>query len=202
MLAGCLRRATEEALLLFKPMVQAIQSFDARTLPRWKWSAAPGAMQRHLQRRYNNPLFPLHRQVVTSSDVYEARVADYQALANIRNELAELAREFYGLTELPADWHPLPNGLRERLDQLEDHRLMAGGENESLGGAIAELRGKVMDVWRSALHNNAPPSRHSRESRERSAGTPWRTICNGLDAPATQSRFADTAARSRRSAFE
>jgi hypothetical protein len=32
---------------------------------------------------------------------------------------------------------------------------MAGGENELLGGAIAELRSKVMDVWRSALHNNA-----------------------------------------------
>ena len=154
-LAACLRSATEQALPLFKPMVHAIQGFDARTLPRWKWSASPGAMERHLQRRYNNPLFPLHRQVVTSNDVYEARVADYQALADIRNELAELAREIYGLTELPSDWPSLLNGLRERLDKLEDHRLMAGGENESLGGAIAELRGKVMDLWRSALHNNA-----------------------------------------------
>ena len=154
-LANCLRSATEQALPLFKPMVQAIESFDARALPRWKWSASPGAMERHVQRRYNNPLFPLHRQVVTSNDVYEARVADYQALADIRKELAELAREFYGLTELPADWHPLLNGLRERLDKLEDYRLMAGGENESLGRAIAELRDKVMEIWRSALHNNA-----------------------------------------------
>ncbi|MGA7817583.1 tryptophan leader peptide [Caballeronia sp.] len=154
-LASCLRSATEQALPLFKPMVQAIEGFDARALPRWKWSASPGAMERHLQRRYNNPLFPLHRQVVTSSDVYEARVADYQALADIRVELAELAREFYGLTELPVDWHPLLNGLRERLDKLEEYRLMAGGENESLGGAIAELRDKVMEIWRSALHNNA-----------------------------------------------
>src|SRR6202051_1834544 len=141
-LAGCLRSATEQALPLFKPMVHAIQGFDARTLPRWKWSALPGAMERHLQRRYNNPLFPLHRQVVTSNDVYEARVADYQALADIRNELAELAREFYGLTELPSDWPSLLNGLRERLDKLEDHRLMAGGENKDLGGAIAELPGQ------------------------------------------------------------
>jgi hypothetical protein len=154
-LAARLRAATEQALPLFKPMVQAIEGFDARTLPRWKWSAVPGAMERHLQRRHNNPLFPLHRQVVTSQDVYEARVADYEVLANIRNELAEIAREFYELTELPADWHPLLNGLRERLDKLEDHRLMAGGENESLGGAIAELRDKVMEVWRSALGNNA-----------------------------------------------
>jgi hypothetical protein len=153
-LAACLHGATEQALPLFKSMVQAIEGFDARTFPRWKWSAVPGAMERHLQRRYNNPLFPLHRQVVTSQDVYEARVADYEVLANIRNELAEITWEFYGLTELPADWHPLLNGLRERLDKLEDHRLMAGGENESLGGAIAELRGKVMEVWRSTLGNN------------------------------------------------
>jgi hypothetical protein len=154
-LAACLRGATEQTLPLFKPMIQAIEGFDARSFPRWKWSAVPGAMERHLQRRYNNPLFPLHRQVVTSQDVYEARVADYEALASIRNELTEIASEFYGLTGLPADWHPLLNGLRERLDKLEDHRLMAGGENESLGGAIAELRGKVMEVWRSALRNNA-----------------------------------------------
>jgi hypothetical protein len=32
---------------------------------------------------------------------------------------------------------------------------MAGGENGSLGGAIAELRGKVMTVWRSVRQNNA-----------------------------------------------
>jgi Mg2+ and Co2+ transporter CorA len=124
-------------------------------LPRWKWSASSGAIERHLQRRYNNPLFPLHRQVVTSNDVYEARVADYQALAEIRKELAELAREFYAHTELPVDRHPFLNGLRERLDTLEDYRLMAGGENGSLGGAIAELRGKVMTVWRSVLQNRA-----------------------------------------------
>jgi hypothetical protein len=35
-LAGCLRSATEEALPLFRPMVQAIQGFDPSTLPRWK----------------------------------------------------------------------------------------------------------------------------------------------------------------------
>ncbi|MEA3104214.1 tryptophan leader peptide [Caballeronia mineralivorans] len=153
-LAVCLRSATEQALPLFEPMVQAL-GFDARSLPRWKWSASSGAIERHLQRRYNNPLFPLHRQVVTSNDVYEARVADYQALAEIRKELAELAREFYAHTELPVDRHPFLNGLRERLDTLEDYRLMAGGENGSLGGAIAELRGKVMTVWRSVLQNRA-----------------------------------------------
>lgn len=154
-LAGCLRSATEQALPLFKQMIQALQGFDARSLPRWKWSASPGAIERHLQRRYNNPLFPLHRQVVTSNDVWEARVADYQALAEIRKELAELAGEFNAHAELPVDRHPFLNGLRERLDTLEDYRLMAGGETGSLGGAIAELRGKVMTVWRSVRQNNA-----------------------------------------------
>lgn len=154
-LAVCLRNATEQALPIFKPMVQTLQGFDPSSLPRWKWSASPGALERHLQRRYNNPLFPLHRQVVTSNDVYEARVASYQTVAAIRKELAELAREFDGHAQLPVDWHPILNGLRERLDVLEDHRLMAGGENESLGHSIAELRGRVMGAWRAALHNNA-----------------------------------------------
>jgi hypothetical protein len=152
--AACLRNATEHAMPLFREMVRGLPEFDAHALPQWKWSAAPGAIERHLQRRYNNPLFPLHRQVVTSKDVYEARLADHQTLAEIRKELTELTSEFYAHKELPSDWHPFLNGFRGRLDSLEDRRLMTGGENAALGTSIAEMRGNVMTLWRSALGNS------------------------------------------------
>jgi hypothetical protein len=46
-LADCFRHATDEALSVFRPMIQAVE-FDAKTLPNWKWSARPGAAERHL----------------------------------------------------------------------------------------------------------------------------------------------------------
>jgi hypothetical protein len=154
-LADCLRYATEQALAVFKPMIQAV-AFDPHSLPSWKWSTQPGAVERHLQRRYNNPLFPLHRRMVTSNDVYEARLADNQALTDIRQELAEVAREFFDKTGRPPDWHAFLNDLRERLDKLEERRLVAGGQNAALADAIAELRVNVMAVLRSAIQKNRP----------------------------------------------
>ncbi|SEB96914.1 hypothetical protein SAMN02787142_0645 [Burkholderia sp. WP9] len=154
-LADCLRYATEQALAVFRPMIEAV-AFDALSLRNWKWSAQPGAVERHLQRRYNNPLFPLHRRMVTSGDVYEARIADNRALADIHEELAQVAREFLSQGERPSNWHPFLSNLRERLDKLEDRRILAGGQNAALASAIAELRGDVMAVWRSAVQKNRP----------------------------------------------
>jgi hypothetical protein len=154
-LADRLRYATEQALAVFRPMIEVV-AFDPHSLPSWKWSAQPGSVERHLQRRYNNPLFPLHRRMVTSNDVYEARLADSQALADIRQELAEVARAFSNKGELPSDWHPFLNDLRERLDKLEVRRIVARGQSAALAGAIAELRGDVMAVWRNAIQKNRP----------------------------------------------
>lgn len=154
-LADCLRHATEQALAVFRPMIEQV-AFDPHSLPHWKWSAQPGAVERHLQRRHNNVLFPLHRRMVTSKDVYEARIADNQALTDIRQELSGIAGEFFDKTGLPPDWHSFLNDLRERLDKLEDRRLVAGGQSAALADAIAELRGNVMAVLRSAVQKNRP----------------------------------------------
>jgi hypothetical protein len=75
-------------------MIQAVD-FDAESLPNWKWSARPGAAERHLRRRHSNPLFPLHRQMVTAHDVHKARLADNLALEDIRNELSEVCHAFF-----------------------------------------------------------------------------------------------------------
>ncbi|MBC8737110.1 tryptophan leader peptide [Paraburkholderia sp. UCT31] len=152
-LADCLRHASEQALAVFRPMIDVV-AFDPQSLPSWKWSAQPGARERHLQRRYNNPLFPLHRRMVTSNDVYEARLSDAQTLTDIRQELAEIAREFSEKAALPSDWHPFLNNFRERLDQLEDRRIVAGGQSAALAAAIAELRGNIVAVWRSAIEKS------------------------------------------------
>jgi hypothetical protein len=155
-LADCFRHATEEALAVFRPMIEAVE-FDAKSLPNWKWSTRPGAAERHLQRRYGNPLFPLHRQMVTAHEVYEARLADNQALQDIRNELNDVSRAFYERQELPLNWLPYLEGYRDQADRLDERRLVAGGQNTSLGDAIAALRADILAPWRAEIQKN----RHS-----------------------------------------
>ncbi|MBP0595681.1 tryptophan leader peptide [Paraburkholderia sp. LEh10] len=155
-LADCFRHATEKALAVFRPMIQAVE-FDAKLLPNWKWSALPGAAERHLQRRYSNPLFPLHRQLVTAHDVHEARLADNQALQDIRNEFTEVRHTFSQTQELPLNWQPFLQGYRDHVDRLDERRLAAGGQNTSLGDAIAALRADILATWRSEIQKN----RHS-----------------------------------------
>jgi hypothetical protein len=95
-LAACLEKASSEAQYAFTPMLQAVNRFDAAKLPAWEWSQTMGAHERHLQRRFGNPLFPPARRVVTVSDVYSARILDAkdyeeasQALESIGQELAD-----------------------------------------------------------------------------------------------------------------
>jgi hypothetical protein len=155
-LADCFRHATEEALSVFRPMIQAVE-FDAKSLPSWKWSTRPGAAERHLQRRHSNPLFPLHRQMVTAHDVHEARLADNQALQDIRLELNEVRHAFFEKPELPLNWQPYLESYRDHVDRLDERRLVAGGQNASLGDAIAALRADILATWRSEIQKN----RHS-----------------------------------------
>lgn len=152
-LADCFRHATDEALSLFRPMIEAVE-FNAKSLPNWKWSVRPGAAERHLQRRYNNPLFPLHRQMVTAHDVHEARLADNQALQDVRNELNEVSRAFFEKPELPLNWLPYLEGYRDHLDRLDERRLAAGGQNAALGDAMAALRADILATWRGEIQNS------------------------------------------------
>ncbi|WP_232071946.1 tryptophan leader peptide [Paraburkholderia pallida] len=155
-LADCFRHATEEALAVFRPMIEAVE-FDAKSLPNWKWSSRPGAAERHLQRRHSNPLFPLHRQMVTAHDVHEARLADNQALQDIRNELNEVSRAFFEKPALPLNWQSYLENYLDHLDRLDERRLVAAGQNASLGDAIAALRADVLATWRAEIQKN----RHS-----------------------------------------
>lgn len=152
-LAACFRHATVQALSVFRPMIEAVE-FNAASLPNWKWSVQAGASERHLRRRHDNPLFPLHRQMVTANDVHEARVADNRSIRDIKQDLSDLAREFYSANDLPLNWRSYLEGLRERLDSLEERRLTAGGASSDVGHAIAEVRRDVLGAWRGAIQKN------------------------------------------------
>jgi hypothetical protein len=177
-LADCFRHATDEALHMFRPMIDEID-FDAKSLPNWKWSTHPGAAERHLQRRHSNPLFPLHRQMVTAHDVYEARLDDARALHEVSNELGELSQSFAQTTELPLNWQSYLEGYRDYVDRLDERRLAAGGQNAALGEAIARLRSEILTTWRTSLHKN----RHSLATldQEEAQSSERRALLYGCD---------------------
>jgi hypothetical protein len=152
-LADCFRHATEEGLSIFRPMIDAVD-FDAKSLPHWRWSAHPGAAERHLQRRHNNPLFPLHRQMVTAHEVFEARLADAQSLQDIRSELNETSRSFSETTELPLNWQSFLERYLDHVDRLDERRLVAGGQGTSLGEAIGKLRADILATWRASIQRS------------------------------------------------
>ncbi|MGF6931194.1 hypothetical protein OKW41_000333 [Paraburkholderia sp. UCT70] len=156
-LADCFRHAIEEALAMARPMIDAVE-FDAKSLPNWKWSTHPGAAERHLQRRHSKPLFPLHRQMVTTHDVFESRLADARALHEISNELGDVSNSFFQTAELPLNWQSFLEGYRDYVDRLEEEWcLAAGGHKAALCEAIARLRNDILTTWRTSLHKN----RHS-----------------------------------------
>ncbi|MEX3937233.1 tryptophan leader peptide [Paraburkholderia phymatum] len=177
-LADCFRHATQEAVAVFRPMIGAVD-FDAKSLPNWRWSVHSGAAERHLQRRHNNPLFPLHRQMVTAHEVYEARLADAQALQDVRNELNEVSRSFSQTTELPLNWQSFLEEFRDHVDRLDERRLVAGGQNASLGDAIGKLRADIITTWRASIHKN----RHSLATleQEEAKRAERRTLLYGCD---------------------
>jgi hypothetical protein len=87
-------------------------------------------------------------------DEIHAAANNNRTLLDIRHDLNDVAREFYATNELPLNWRPFLDRLRERLDELEDRRLIAGGLNGALGHAIAEVRSNILAAWRNAIQTN------------------------------------------------
>ena len=67
-----------------------------------EWSEISGCYERHLQRRYNNPLFPKERRVVTLDDVKVARNLDNIFQKEFIKIYALLASEYSRLGEKSA----------------------------------------------------------------------------------------------------
>lgn len=150
--AECLQHAAQSSQGIWGPMLAHIGPFDPSSYPAWRWSSRPGAFERHLQRRHKNPLFPAERRVVTAAEVYYTRVRDAQAIEDVRRTLLEVHQELKE-RDLPWPWHPYLNGLREKVDAAMDLLRAAGGA-PPLEEAAAEMRERLIEVWRLALGDN------------------------------------------------
>jgi hypothetical protein len=151
-IATCLMHANQAAPRIWDPMIHHIGPFNPASYPEWIWSANPGSRERHLQRRYNNPLFLPARRIVSTADVYYARLKDAQALAEVRRRLNAVWEELEK-GGLPFDWHPFLNGIREQLDELHEQLHQAGGDQE-LETLWQHMRDHILKTWRLAIGND------------------------------------------------
>jgi hypothetical protein len=61
--------------------------------PEIEWEENPGCFERHLQRRYNNPLFPTERQKISTEELTQARAKDRISQKEFLKQYALLVSE-------------------------------------------------------------------------------------------------------------
>jgi hypothetical protein len=110
-LGRCLVYGKDAAIEVFAPMLQMLELKPATILgpqrstaaPKAKeqhselvWSADPGCFERHLQRKYQNPLFPPASRVVTQGDVDAARARDAVEADSLLEEITKTLEPLKG----------------------------------------------------------------------------------------------------------
>ncbi len=117
-----------------------------------KFSPHPGPRERHLRRRYGNPLFPLALQEVSEIQLQEAREAD-------EKELNHFLRYFRDLVQEAVDLKPEAESgtildLKERLDKCYAHCCALPGEKSEIQAAINKLIEVIMTAVRQGAAND------------------------------------------------
>ena len=117
----------------------------------WRWSDNPGGYERHIQRRWNNPLFPKERRQITADDVYSARAKDEQAISPLVERVASIQRDWPA--ELPLNFLSWCHETRETVDNLLSSYYKIGGNADVLK-LLQHMRHCVISTWRTGRANN------------------------------------------------
>jgi len=112
------------------------------------WSARPGARERHLKRKYSNPLFRDFDQVDAES-VEAARKADEQDYHDFVASFEKLVQDILAL-EPQAETQDVLD-LKSRLDQAFEASATLPGDLEPIHDAIQKLMAPMMQ----AIYKNA-----------------------------------------------
>jgi hypothetical protein len=107
------------------------------------FSASPGARERQLQRRHDNPLFA-ERGNVTSGELDEARNADaqereefYQEFQKILQEIADFSGQVESEKILEA---------KQKIDQMHEQACGLAGENQQVVEGLVRLQAMIMQA--------------------------------------------------------
>lgn len=174
-LAMCLAYGKDNAVEVFGPMVQLME-FKPETVSglcressglkadilytELTWSEKPGCFERHLQRKYMNPLFPPASRIVTQDEVNAARARDASEAELIWEQIEAAARplesEAVTLAHLAV--------LRKRWDELMYKAAETGSPKAE--SATAKLYWSVISDIEKALSNNPEASEKFQKANE------------------------------------
>lgn len=132
----------------------------------------PGPRERHLKRRYRNPLFG-DDAVVTQDDVIEARTADREDMEQFVKDVKALFDQAANLaSNVESD---VILGLKERCDQLYEHSCRFGADLSRERQALQRLTEVIMkSVWQGA--GNDAQARGELEQEETARAEHYRLL--------------------------
>ncbi len=116
------------------------------------FSETPGAYERHLRRRWRNPLFPAPRRVVTADDVKHARLQDLEAARAVEKEFRDILEVAAGL-DRRADMEALFR-LKVRIDLCYAGCSGVPGGAPQIKEALRRLVDAIDRVQRRAAGND------------------------------------------------
>jgi hypothetical protein len=117
------------------------------------WREAPGCFERHLQRRYNNPLFSSERRNVSADELKQARAKDdtsQKEFAKIYGMLFSEANRFNESTPI----NDLTKCLQDTQNLLELGAAI-GGDLQTEFAVLETLEGKLIDILNGKLPQGA-----------------------------------------------
>lgn len=117
-----------------------------------KFSQHPGPHERHLRRRYNNPLFPTSAQKVSETQIQDARKADEKELNHFLRYFRDLVQEAIELK--PEAESEIILDIKTRLDKCYAHCCALPGEQSEIQGAIHKLIEVIMKAVRQGAAND------------------------------------------------
>lgn len=107
----------------------------------------PGAHERHLLRRRNNPLFPQPLRFVSPQDIAEARRLDQEERERFEQEFRELVQQAVSLKALEESEVILE--LKARLDRACIHCAGLGGDSSSYLPSVDQLIDLIVKAVRT-----------------------------------------------------
>ncbi|HEY0720178.1 MAG TPA: hypothetical protein VGE50_02880 [Gammaproteobacteria bacterium] len=128
----------------------------------------PGVRERHLQRRYHNPLFPPARRYVNAADLQQARASDHAELETFHQQFQALLERAVALQ--PNEESEVVLKLKADLDQAYALACGLPGDLSQLKIGIQKLISVTMNaVWQGAGNDPLAQQELTHEEEARAA---------------------------------
>lgn len=149
-----------------------------------KWSQAPGCFERHLQRRYANPLFPHGQRSVTLEDITAAQLKDLHDYNQLRDSFLTFVQK---TSELPSIMSAIRvSSLRQEIERLIERATEIGLLAQEIRTVLVETRRDMLATLRQSV-KAYPTALEALDKANRQYDSSWPLISNHFIAQLSRS---------------